>query len=90
MCKLGARNIASAVAMATRRFREATGATFIKWLNAERVARARQLLETTAIFIECVASQVGFGTTLSLRQQFADQLGTTPTEYRRNFRTVGS
>nr|WP_100549841.1 MULTISPECIES: DJ-1/PfpI family protein [unclassified Pseudomonas] len=28
----------------TRRFREATGTTFIKWLNSERVARAQQLL----------------------------------------------
>lgn len=72
----------------TRRFREATGTTFIKWLNAERVARAQQLLETTEMPIECVASQVGFGTTLSLRQQFAAQLGTTPSEYRRTFHAV--
>ncbi|MGE4406237.1 GlxA family transcriptional regulator [Pseudomonas sp.] len=69
----------------TRRFREATGTTFIKWLNAERVARAQQLLETTDMPIECIASQVGFGTTLSLRQQFAAQLGTTPSDYRRTF-----
>lgn len=69
----------------TRRFREATGTTFIKWLNAERVARAQQLLETTDMPIECVALQVGFGTTLSLRQQFAAQLGTTPSDYRRTF-----
>lgn len=72
----------------TRRFREATGTTFIKWLNAERVARAQQLLETTEMPIDCVASQVGFGTTLSLRQQFAAQLSTTPSEYRRNFHAV--
>ncbi|MCF6753390.1 helix-turn-helix domain-containing protein [Pseudomonas stutzeri] len=69
----------------TRRFREATGTTFIRWLNAERVARAQQLLETTVMPIECVASQVGFGTALSLRQQFAAQLGTTPSGYRRTF-----
>lgn len=69
----------------TRRFREATGTTFIKWLNAERVARAQQLLETTDMPIKCVASQVGFGTALSLRQQFAAQLGTTPSGYRRTF-----
>src|SRR3546814_4200932 len=31
----------------TRRFREATGTTVIQWLNAQRVARAQQLLETT-------------------------------------------
>jgi len=69
----------------TRRFRETTGTTFIKWLNAERVARAQQLLETTDMPIECIASEVGFGTPLSLRQQFAAQLGTTPSDYRRTF-----
>lgn len=69
----------------TRRFRETTGTTFIKWLNAERVARAQQLLETTDMPIDCIASEVGFGTSLSLRQQFAAQLGTTPSDYRRTF-----
>lgn len=74
----------------TRRFREATGTTFIKWLNAERVARAQQLLETTSMPVECVAAEVGFGTTLSLRQQFAAQLGTTPSDYRRAFNAVAA
>lgn len=69
----------------TRRFRETTGTTFNKWLNAERVARAQQLLETTEMPIDCIASQVGFGTAMSLRQQFAAQLGTTPSAYRRTF-----
>lgn len=69
----------------TRRFRETTGTTFIKWINAERVARAQQLLETTQMPIDCVASEVGFGTALSLRQQFAAQLGTTPSAYRQIF-----
>ncbi|WP_406833993.1 GlxA family transcriptional regulator [Pseudomonas asiatica] len=69
----------------TRRFREATGTTFVKWLNAERVARAQQLLETTDLPVECIASKSGFGTALSLRQQFGAQLGTTPSDYRRTF-----
>lgn len=69
----------------TRRFREATGTTVTKWLNAERVASAQQLLETTDMSIEHIASEVGFGTTLALRQQFSAQLGTTPSNYRRSF-----
>ncbi|MCC5903106.1 MAG: helix-turn-helix domain-containing protein [Halomonas sp.] len=69
----------------TRRFREATGTTVTKWMNAERVARAQQLLETTDLSIECITSEAGFGTTLALRQQFAAQLGTSPSNYRRNF-----
>ncbi|MEV4700245.1 GlxA family transcriptional regulator [Pseudomonas brassicacearum] len=69
----------------TRRFREATGSTVSKWLNAQRVVRAQELLETTDLPIECVAGEAGFGTPLSLRQQFGVQLGTSPSEYRRMF-----
>lgn len=69
----------------TRRFKEATGSTVSKWLNAERVVRAQELLETTDLPIECIAGEAGFGTPLSLRQQFAIHLGTSPSEYRRTF-----
>ena len=69
----------------TRRFKEATGTTVSKWLNAERVVRAQALLETTELPIECIAGEVGFGTSLSLRQQFCAQLGTTPSDYRKMF-----
>ncbi|AKJ27164.1 GlxA family transcriptional regulator [Caldimonas brevitalea] len=69
----------------TRRFREATGTTVVKWLTGERVARAQQLLETTDLPIEQIATSVGFATSLSLRQHFAAQLGTSPSSYRRAF-----
>lgn len=69
----------------TRRFREATGTTLVKWLAAERIARAQQLLETTDLTIEAVATEVGFGSALSLRQHFSNQLQTSPSEYRRLF-----
>ncbi|WP_309266206.1 GlxA family transcriptional regulator [Aeromonas salmonicida] len=69
----------------TRRFRDATGSTVTQWLNAERVARAQALLETTDLPIECIAGEAGFGTALSLRQQFSAQLGTSPSDYRRMF-----
>lgn len=69
----------------TRRFRETTGTTVIKWLNAERVVRAQQLLEITDLSIEAISFATGFGTSLSLRQQFSTQLGISPTSYRRTF-----
>lgn len=69
----------------TRRFREATGTTVTKWLNTERVARAQQLLETTDLSIELITAEAGFGTPLALRQQFAAQLGISPSGYRRTF-----
>lgn len=73
----------------TRHFREATGMTVTRWLNAQRVARAQQLLETTDLPVERIAAEAGFGTALSLRQQFAAQLGTAPSDYRRSFRETG-
>jgi transcriptional regulator GlxA family with amidase domain len=69
----------------TRRFKEATGSTVSKWLNAQRVVRAQELLETTDLPIECIAGESGFGTPLSLRKQFGIHLGTSPSEYRRTF-----
>jgi transcriptional regulator GlxA family with amidase domain len=70
----------------TRRFREATGMTVNQWLAAERIGKAQQLLETTDMPIEHVAAEAGFGTSLSLRQHFAQQLRTSPSAYRRAFR----
>jgi transcriptional regulator GlxA family with amidase domain len=70
----------------TRHFRNATGTTLIKWVNAERVTRAQQLLETTDMPIETVATEVGFRTALSLRQHFSEQLNISPSEYRKNFK----
>lgn len=69
----------------TRRFRDSTGSTVSKWLNAERVLRAQLLLETTDLPVELIADEAGFGTPLSLRQQFSTHLGTSPSEYRRMF-----
>jgi transcriptional regulator GlxA family with amidase domain len=70
----------------TRRFREATGTTVVRWLVAERVAKAQQLLETTDMPIERLATEAGFGSALSLRQHFAGQVRTSPSSYRRAFR----
>lgn len=69
----------------TRRFRDATGTTFVKWLAAARIARAQQLLETTELSVESIATEVGLGSALSLRQHFARQLHTSPSAYRQLF-----
>lgn len=74
----------------TRRFRDATGVTVSQWLAAERIGRAQQLLETTDMSIEQVAAEAGFGTSLSLRQHFANQVRTSPSSYRRTFRDGSS
>ena len=66
-----------------RQFRAQVGTTLLQWLLAARVRRAQVLLETTALPVEQVAAQAGFGSAATLRDRFARMAGTTPTAYRR-------
>ncbi len=50
-----------------------------------RIARARELLETTGFPVERIAELAGFGSATSLQQNFRRQLGCSPTAYRRSF-----
>jgi transcriptional regulator GlxA family with amidase domain len=69
----------------TRRFTAELGLPPLQWLTAERVRRARQLLEDTGLSIEQVAQQSGLGTAANLRLHFLRKTGTTPTAYRAAF-----
>jgi transcriptional regulator GlxA family with amidase domain len=71
----------------TRRFRERTGTSPGRWLLNQRLALARQLLETTDLSVEEVARRSGFGTAVTLRQHFATHLATSPRGHRKAFRT---
>lgn len=44
-----------------RRFRAATGMSPAGWLLAERIGRAKELLETTTLPVERIATACGFG-----------------------------
>ncbi|GKW12892.1 transcriptional regulator FtrA [Pectobacterium punjabense] len=68
-----------------RRFSAATGTTPARWLLAERLNTARDLLENTRLSIEKIAETVGFGTAASLRHHFRQQLDLTPSTYRLRF-----
>jgi transcriptional regulator GlxA family with amidase domain len=70
----------------TRRFREETGSSASRWLVQQRVARARQLLESTDMPVERVAVEAGFGTTASMRQHLHAAIGVAPLAYRRTYR----
>ncbi|MEU9333991.1 helix-turn-helix domain-containing protein [Streptomyces sp. NPDC048290] len=70
----------------TRRFREEVGVSPGQWLTLQRVDRARHLLESTALSVDQVARDAGFGTAQSMRQHLQTALGVTPTAYRRTFR----
>jgi transcriptional regulator GlxA family with amidase domain len=68
-----------------RAFRATTGTTPSAWIRSRRLDAARRLLETTDLSIDQVASDCGFGSAVTLRQNFAAAFSTTPTDYRRHF-----
>jgi transcriptional regulator GlxA family with amidase domain len=84
-----ARHAARSERSFARHFRSATGTTPLRWLHEQRVLRARQLLEETALPVEDIARRAGFGTATGLRTHFLRATRTTPTAYRRAF-TAGA
>ncbi|KPD30807.1 MULTISPECIES: GlxA family transcriptional regulator [Pseudomonas aeruginosa group] len=69
----------------TRHFRQLTGTTVSQWLQAERLALAQRLLETTEHSVQAIAELAGFGSAVSLRQRFSAAFGVPPLGYRRTF-----
>ncbi|MGW2183715.1 GlxA family transcriptional regulator [Streptomyces sp. NPDC001732] len=82
-----ARHAAMSVRSLNRHFRTQTSTTPLQWLLRARVHRARELLETTAIPIERIATETGFGAPSTFRQHFARHTGTSPQAYRAAFRS---
>jgi transcriptional regulator GlxA family with amidase domain len=70
----------------SRRFREQIGETPARWVTGARVRLAQRILETTALSVERVAADVGFGSSAVLRERFGRLVGTSPQTYRRSFR----
>ena len=73
-----------------RKFLAETGMPPIRWLISRRVAAAQELLETTALGVEQIASRVGFGGAVSMRKHFVASVGVPPIEYRRAFQRDGA
>ena len=69
-----------------RQFVDATGLSPQNWLTRERVAAAKDLLESRNAALSRVAELCGFGSEQSLRKHFRRHVGTTLTAYRRQFR----
>ena len=73
-----------------RRFQALTGTTPGDWLLTERLSRARDLLESSNLPVEEVATLTGFGSAATLRHHFRRRLGLSPVSYRERFRRVGA
>ena len=69
-----------------RRFADQLGTSPGQWLLAQRIAAARELLESSDLPLDAVARRAGLSSATNLRRRFLNSLGTTPGAYRRAFR----
>jgi transcriptional regulator GlxA family with amidase domain len=68
-----------------RRFLERTSMTPLAWLHGQRIGRTKELLETTELSIEDIATRVGLGTPANLRVHFRRATSISPTRHRQAF-----
>ncbi|MER8751127.1 helix-turn-helix domain-containing protein [Mesorhizobium sp. M1050] len=68
-----------------RRFRKATGYTPIKYVHTLRLEEAKQHLETGALPLEAVSSEIGYEDASFFSRLFRRSVGMTPAAYRRRF-----
>ena len=69
----------------TRRFTDQLGTSPGQWLLTQRIATARDLLESSDLPLDAIARRVGLSSATNLRRRFLNALGTTPGAYRRAF-----
>lgn len=67
--------------------RKKYGMTFLQYLQARRIERARTLLANPALTIAQVAAQCGYTSDQSFRRNFVTQTSVTPAEYRENLKS---
>ncbi|HEX7744647.1 MAG TPA: transcriptional regulator FtrA [Micromonosporaceae bacterium] len=72
-----------------RHFKRCSGTSPIRWLIAQRIQASLPLLETTTASIEEIAAATGFETSVTYRHHFARTMHTSPSAYRRAFRSSG-
>ncbi|MEU6380524.1 helix-turn-helix domain-containing protein [Streptomyces sp. NPDC046909] len=85
-----ARHARVSVRTLTRRFHAESGMSPLQWLLHQRVERAKELLETTALPMDQVARAAGLGTADSLRAHLVRRTGLTPSAYRAQFSRLGT
>ncbi len=71
-----------------RKFKECTGMAPYEWLTHERVAIAKDLLESDRISLARVAEKVGFESAETFRRHFRLQTGLSPSVYRQRFAQI--
>jgi AraC family transcriptional activator FtrA len=68
-----------------RKFERDVGSTPMRWVTAQRIAAARELLEVTDLPIDRISFEVGFGSPVTFRAAFTQEVGISPRQYRARF-----
>lgn len=73
----------------SRIFKEYTGCTISRFINARRITEAKQLLCETDWTVETIAVHVGFYDTHHFQKCFRANVGCAPSEYRKGVLSMG-
>ncbi|MFD2118007.1 AraC family transcriptional regulator [Paenibacillus yanchengensis] len=68
----------------SRSFKEATGFTFVEYVNSVRIKEAVQLLENTSVKVQWIANRVGFGSITHFGRVFKEVTGHAPLYFRKS------
>lgn len=66
----------------SRFFKEATGFTFVEYLNSVRIKEAKKLLEQSSMKVSLIAKKVGFGSVTHFGRVFKTVTGHAPLHFR--------
>ncbi|MOA45630.1 Bifunctional transcriptional activator/DNA repair enzyme AdaA [compost metagenome] len=67
----------------SRFFKEATGFTFVEYLNSVRIKEAKKLLLRSSMKVNLIAKHTGFGSVTHFGRVFKQITGHTPLYYRK-------
>ena len=70
----------------SRFFKEATGFTFVEYLNSVRIKEAKKLLESSTMKVTIISKKVGFGSVTHFGRVFKEVTGYVPLYYRKRKR----
>ena len=82
-----ARRYAFSVSRMSEVIKEATGQTFVKFVQDLRLRQAASLLASTDMSVMDIAHEVGFGSYKTFARMFKESKGVAPTEYRKGRRS---
>jgi transcriptional regulator GlxA family with amidase domain len=84
-----ARRLAVSERTLNRRFKQATGAAPLRYLQLLRVDVAKWLFETRDLTVDAVGARVGYGDLSTFRRLFKRETGLSPRDYQRRFARRG-